>query len=95
MSTAKFGATLRRLREERKWTQEDLARASGIRRQVISRYEWDGVMPRLGNLQKLADALECSLDLLLTGREPRRPKRSERRNRFHGLVQMLEGEESG
>lgn len=90
MSTSKFPTVLRRLREERGWTQKDLAEAAGICRQQISLYEWNDVMPRRKNLVKLAKALGCSLDRLMTGRESPKRQGSERQRRFHEVVRMFE-----
>lgn len=91
MSKKTFRRNLQKLREERRWTQEDLARASGISRRTISRYEWKGVRPRPVNLVKLAEALGCTVDVLLTGRESSDRGRVERRARARKLVLDLEG----
>lgn len=51
-----------RLREAKLLSQNDLARLSGINASSISRIEIGKAVPRLGTLQKLADALECHPD---------------------------------
>ncbi len=91
MSTERFAHNLTKLREARKWTQKDLARASGVSRRTISRYEWGGVKPRAATLIKLADALGCTVELLWTGRESPGRERAERRNRALALVLELQG----
>lgn len=68
MSSETFAHRIRKLRKAKKWTQKDLARASGVSRRTICRYEWNGVKPRTKNLRKLAAALECTVDQLM-GRE--------------------------
>lgn len=61
---------VRRLVEARKnirWTQADLAKATGLQPAAISHFERGQRLPSLPNVVKLADALRVSLDWL-TGR---------------------------
>jgi transcriptional regulator with XRE-family HTH domain len=60
-------ARVRSLREHRNWSQEDLARESGLKRPHISLIETGDRIPGAKTLVKLADALGTSLDFL-TGR---------------------------
>lgn len=54
--------SLKRLRAQRGWTQEELAQRSGVSRVTISRFESEAEpSPRVETLEKLADALEVSL----------------------------------
>lgn len=62
-----IGARVRSLRENKSWSQEDLAKASGLKRSHISLIENSERTPGAVSLVKLADALETSLDFL-TGR---------------------------
>jgi DNA-binding XRE family transcriptional regulator len=60
---------LKLLRTQRGWTQEELARRSGVSRVTISRIEnEDEPFPRLETLEKLADALDISLAELFQDR---------------------------
>lgn len=52
---------LRRLRMERKLSQGDLERATGLRRQYISRVENGRTVPSIETLEKLAGALSIPL----------------------------------
>ena len=61
---------IKRFREKKGWTQEQLEEASGIHRILISRYETKGVGMSLSTAMKLADALGCTIDEL-TGRNER------------------------
>jgi len=61
------GAKIRELREERKLTQEDLARRSGVARNTISRFETSARVPSIDMLEKLAAALGVGPSELLTG----------------------------
>lgn len=71
MSTDKFRAALARMMQERGLNQSELAKKSGISRQLISSYLHGGKQartPGLENLIALARALHCSLESL-TGLE--------------------------
>lgn len=52
-----FGTVLRRLREERGMTQEDLAHESGVGRVSIAMMETGKRLPTLPTIFRLADAL--------------------------------------
>jgi transcriptional regulator with XRE-family HTH domain len=58
MGIVKIGRNLRRLREERLLTQEELGEAAGVSRDQVSRIERDEVDPRFRTIRKLARALE-------------------------------------
>lgn len=62
-----LGERLRRLREERKLVQYDVAEAIGVRAQQISRWETNVQSPDPPQLVKLADFFAVSLDDLLRG----------------------------
>lgn len=63
-----FGKRLRCLRKERGLTQDDIAAAIGVSRQIISRWERNEAVPKAGNLTALADTLGISVDYLLHGK---------------------------
>ena len=63
-----FGKRLRRLRKERGLTQDDIAAAIGVSRQIISRWERNEAVPKADNLTALADTLGISADYLLHGK---------------------------
>ena len=48
-------------RDQRDWSQERLAQRSGISVNTVRRIEDSSVDPRVGTLQRLADALDCSV----------------------------------
>ena len=50
-----------RLREERGWSQRDLAKKTGIKQPQIARLEKGGQMPTIETLWKLADALNAKV----------------------------------
>jgi len=57
----RLGPALRRLRQRRGWTQKELARASGLSADVVSRYERGVRRPGLGTLWNLLEAMESDL----------------------------------
>ena len=64
-----IGERLRRARDRRDWTQEELARRSGVPVVTISRIENDryGERPRQSTIRRLAEALGVDPAWLLFG----------------------------
>lgn len=62
-----FAERLVRLRTEKGWSQNDLARRSGISDSSIGKYENNIALPNLQNASALADSLGVSLDYLCEG----------------------------
>lgn len=61
-----FGRAVRRLREGRGWSQEELAARANLNRSYLGEIERGAAMPSLGTAAKLALALELSLAELLS-----------------------------
>ena len=62
-----FAENLRRLRKEKGLTQEQLAGQIGVGKRAVIGYETEGRYPRKHDTyQKIADALGCTTDDLLT-----------------------------
>jgi len=61
MNTGKIIADLR---EQKKWSQTDLADKSTVSRVMIGKYERGEAVPSIEAARKIADALEVSLDYL-------------------------------
>lgn len=58
--------TLRKMRERRKLTQEELSKASGVKQQTISAIEsGKNKHPQIDTLFYLAKALRCTVDDLI------------------------------
>lgn len=55
-----IGSNIERLRNERDWTQEDLAQKVGVSRSTITQWENGWTRPRMGNVQLLAGAFGVS-----------------------------------
>lgn len=70
-----IGERMRRLRLERGWQIKDLAKASGLDRAQVSKYEIGRYRPTGDALIQLADALEVTLDYLMRGEESPHPRR--------------------
>tara|TARA_R110002124_G_C8930474_1_gene511950 strand:+ start:960 stop:1313 length:354 start_codon:yes stop_codon:yes gene_type:complete len=64
-----LGANLKRLRQDKGWTQGDLSKASGVKLGHVSRIERDDTDPKLSTIYKLIECLECSPDALLMDKE--------------------------
>ena len=58
--------SIRILRKEKGWTQEQLADAVGMKRAVISKYESGMVSPSFDMIQKIAAALNVPITSLMT-----------------------------
>ena len=58
---AAFGRRLRKLRESRGWSQEALADKAGISQAMLSMLEASAKQPGWDTVQRLADALEISV----------------------------------
>lgn len=61
MSAAKIGSRIRRFREAKEMTIEQLAEASGLCAEFIETLEQESVYPTIGPLQKIAHALQIRL----------------------------------
>jgi transcriptional regulator with XRE-family HTH domain len=60
-----FGQQLRKLRTERRISQDDLARNTGIHSTAIGRFEHNAREPRLKSILRLADGLGVTPGALL------------------------------
>ena len=60
-----FGQKLTFSRKEKKVSQAELGKLSGINGDIIGKYERDEMKPSIDTAKKLADALAVSLDYLV------------------------------
>jgi transcriptional regulator with XRE-family HTH domain len=60
-----FGEKLAYCRKQKKSSQQELGKISGISGDIIGKYERDEMKPSIETAKKLADALEISLDYLV------------------------------
>jgi transcriptional regulator with XRE-family HTH domain len=63
----KLGDKISSLKKQRKMSQLELSRVTGISRDAISKYERDEVVPSVEYAKRIADALGVSLDFLVGG----------------------------
>ena len=68
-----LGNKIKQLRQEKSWSQDELAFHASIDGRQISRYENDKVTPSVDVVIKLAKAFDVSVDHLLIDDAPRRP----------------------
>ena len=64
-----FGEKLKTVRLSLNLSQSDLAQKTGISERSLYTYEQLGILPRSGNLRKIADALNVSVSYLLDEEE--------------------------
>lgn len=60
-----FGNNLKKIRQERSMTQEELAKKINTSRSNIANYENDKNMPSIDILNKLSEIFDCTIDYLL------------------------------
>lgn len=60
-----LGEQVRGLREERGWSQRDLAKLTGMTQPGIARFEAGGTTPTLPILQRIANAFDITLSVEL------------------------------
>ncbi len=62
-----FGKNLREIRTKKGFTQENLAEISGVSRRMIGHYETQAKCPSLEKVEKIAKALNISIEELMEG----------------------------
>lgn len=60
-----FGSNLKKIRQDKNLTQEELAKKINTSRSNIANYENDKNMPSVEMLEKLSTSLDCSIDYLM------------------------------
>ena len=69
---AVFGEILKRLRQERTLSQQELANLIGVHVRQISKYEMGTSLPTLERIRRMAEVLDVSADELVFGSTKRR-----------------------
>ena len=69
---ATVGESIRRERQQRGWTQAELAEASGLSVNYVARLERGELGPSLWVAFRLAEALEVQVESLVSARAPQR-----------------------
>lgn len=69
MSTTDIGGRIKTLREERRWSQGELARHSGLRQPFLSKVEQGLKRPSADSIDRIAAALEIQPAQLVVGTE--------------------------
>ena len=60
-----LGEQVRGMREERGWSQRDLAKLTGMTQPAVARFEAGGTMPTLPILERIANAFDTTLSVEL------------------------------
>lgn len=63
-----LGRSVREVREERGWSQTQLAEAAGMTQPAVARFEAGGTVPTIPVLERLAHALDLELVVRLAPR---------------------------
>jgi ribosome-binding protein aMBF1 (putative translation factor) len=63
-----LGRAVRDLREQRGWSQSQLAEAAGMTQSAVARFEAGGTVPTLAVLERMARALDVELSVRFTPR---------------------------
>ncbi len=71
--THSVGGRIRALRRARGLTQDDLAAACGVSRSAVAQWETDRAGQLRGNITRIAEALDASIEHLLQGANPTEP----------------------
>lgn len=69
IKSEELGKRIKRLREDRKLSQAELAKVIGTSREVVSNIETGARMPKLVEISKLASFFHCSIDDLTSDEE--------------------------
>jgi transcriptional regulator with XRE-family HTH domain len=69
MATKQVKNFLKRIREEKNLTQDQLVEFSGVSRYIISEFENEKRRPSPRTISRIAEALGCSYITLMTGKE--------------------------
>lgn len=62
-----IGDRIAELRKEKKWTQRDLAKVTGLSRGYIASIEEGNHRPKIRTLAMIADALDVTVDEITSG----------------------------
>ncbi len=72
LAMAVFGEILKRLRQEKQLSQQELANLIGVHVRQVSKYEMGTSMPTLDRIRRMAETLDVSADELVFGATKRR-----------------------
>jgi len=95
LAMAVFGEILKRLRQEKTLSQQDLADLIGVHVRQISKYEMGTSLPTLERIRRMAEVLDVTADELVFGSTKRRrsaaesiknPMLAERLRTLEGMV---------
>jgi transcriptional regulator with XRE-family HTH domain len=77
LAMAVFGEILKRLRQEKTLSQQELADLIGVHVRQISKYEMGTSLPTLERIRRMAEVLDVSADELVFGSTKRRRSAAE------------------
>jgi transcriptional regulator with XRE-family HTH domain len=86
-----LGKRIQELRKQAGLSQTELANKIGVSYPQMSRYEVKGVQPPADVLKKLADALNTSVDYLISGDTEEKAKATLKDSKLLNLFKAVEG----
>jgi transcriptional regulator with XRE-family HTH domain len=72
----RIGSAVRDMREDRGWSQAELARRAGMTQSAVARLEAAGTIPTLPVVERVCAALDADVDVQITPRTGRGPSRT-------------------
>lgn len=95
---AQLGERIQQLRKQKGIAQQKLAGTVGVSKSMVNRYENKGVQPPADVLNKIAAALDTSVDFLINGKADEQAqatlKSAELLSQFRQVEQLPEDEQS-
>ena len=70
---SQIGARIKEIRQERGWTQDQLAQAVGVSRSAVAQWETGRAGQITGNLTRIAATLDIGVEYLMYGSDKRGP----------------------
>jgi transcriptional regulator with XRE-family HTH domain len=70
---SQIGARIKDVRQERGWTQDQLAQAVGVSRSAVAQWETGRAGQITGNLTRIAASLDVGVEFLMYGSDKRAP----------------------
>ena len=70
---SQIGARIKEIRQERGWTQDQLAQAVGVSRSAVAQWETGRAGQITGNLTRIAACMDVGVEYLMYGDDKRAP----------------------
>lgn len=85
MKNSKFGEKIKKLRQEKGWSQEKLAEKLNISRQAVYKWEANKGYPDISNLIEISEIFDVTIDELIKGDQDLQDEFSDKKDSFEQL----------